>query len=697
VLTFSVLATAEAGTVLRFKTGDVTLADKTSSAFLPGSEGTHNFVVQFKGVITKVDQRLLKATGAKTLRYVPDDALVIRVDANLIPAILKSENVRGVVAFSPDWKLSSDFGPSSIFSASNSISAHIRLFPGAKNSAAVSEISKISGVTVVEAKGRYLSVQIPRRSLSDLAQIESVEWIQTQPVFETMVFDSNTPPDPNSGMGPQTGDYKDLSGTESGTAVMGFKDAWARGFTGRGQILSMADTGLDTGDAATIHPDFNMRIPKGYYKGLYSKSWEDPMGHGTHVSGSIFGSGFQSGGILKGGSFEGSLIPVSMWSPMMSNIMPPNQLSELYLEPHNDGARVSSNSWGTGRDFGSYDSFAAQVDEFMATHPDILLLFAAGNSGVDHDRDGRIDPNSIGSPGTAKNVLTVGASENDVPIMGRQKMHKDMSHGSENWGVEPLASDTLSNNPNGLGVFSSRGPTQDGRIKPDIVAPGTNILSTRSKVPGASPLWGEYNKDYVWAGGTSMATPLTAGAIGVLRQYLVEDRKIADPSAALMKAVIMHTADDMFPGQYGQGGKAAGQELLTTRPNSDEGYGRVDISRATRLSDAMLIDEKTGIATGDVKIYPVKVDGQKTLTAMMVYTDAAATPTASKALVNDLDLVLVNLATNQETSLNDHTNNAEMVSAAVGAGNYEVRVKGLNVPQGPSDGKQPFALVITVR
>jgi hypothetical protein len=194
-----------------------------------------------------------------------------------------------------------------------------------------------------------------------------------------------------------------------------------------------------------------------------------------------------------------------------------------------------------------------------------------------------------------------------------------------------------------------------------------------------------------------MATPLTAGAATLVRQYLIENLKMAQPSAALVKAVLMHTAVDLYPGQYGMVGKDKGQEILTQRPNSDEGYGRVDVSRATDLATAQLVDEKVGLAKDEVKTLRMKVSAAGVMTATLVYTDAAAAPSAAQALVNDLDLVIVDIATGKEKILADRINNAEMLTVPVAAGEYEVRVKGQNVPQGPASGKQPYALVVTVR
>ena len=97
-------------------------------------------------------------------------------------------------------------------------------------------------------------------------------------------------------------------------------------------------------------------------------------------------------------------------------------------------------------------------------------------------------------------------------------------------------------------AFSSRGPTNDGRIKPDVVAPGTFILSTRSRFIAPNHTgWAKFapNKDYFFMGGTSMATPLVAGAIALIRQFLRTKKKIRRPSAALLKATLIHGAERM--------------------------------------------------------------------------------------------------------------------------------------------------------
>jgi hypothetical protein len=254
----------------------------------------------------------------------------------------------------------------------------------------------------------------------------------------------------------------------------------------------------------------------------------------------------------------------------------------------------------------------------------------------------------------------------------------------------------LSDRDDGIAMFSSRGPTLDGRVKPEIVAPGTNILSNRSHIKNASPLWGAYNDDYAWSGGTSMATPLTAGAVTVTRQMLVEKWGVQNPSAAVLKAMIMHSADDLYPGQFGEVGAAKGQELLTRRPNSDEGYGRVNMDNMVKMmSNTIVADDRDGVATNQSETYEFKLNGPGKLYANLVWTDAPGSANASKALVNDLDLILT--GPNGTVSSNDHVNNAEMIETTLPAGSYKLTVKGNNVPAGKNGGRQPYALVFSVQ
>jgi hypothetical protein len=199
----------------------------------------------------------------------------------------------------------------------------------------------------------------------------------------------------------------------------------------------------------------------------------------------------------------------------------------------------------------------------------MVICFAAGNSGSDNNGDGVIDPTSVGSESAAKNCITVGASESNRPEV-------KATYGSlrpSSFPASPITSDAMANNPEGMAAFSSRGPTKEGRFKPDVVAPGTSILSTRSrKALNVPTVFGtSSDAQFFFDSGTSMATPLVAGCVAALRETLVKNGT-PNPSAALVKALLVNGAEDLT-GQYNP--SEAG-----VSPNNSSGWGRVNLANA---------------------------------------------------------------------------------------------------------------------
>jgi hypothetical protein len=249
-----------------------------------------------------------------------------------------------------------------------------------------------------------------------------------------------------------------------------------------------------------------------------------------------------------------------------------------------------------------------------------------------------------------------------------------------------------------MAAFSSRGPTDDGRIKPEIVAPGTDIISVRSSVPNASIGWGIHDNYYVYNGGTSMATPLTAGAATLVRQFYTGVQRLTNPSAALIKATLISGAQDITPGQYGTG---AAREIPESLPNNVEGFGRVDLTNALALNPGQRLafwDAAGGIATGSAIVRTIYVTetapAGSRLAVTLCWTDYPGAVGAGKALVNDLDLEVIapdgaHLLGNGKAVWDRLNNTEQVVVAAPQAGAYQLIVRGATVPQGP----QPYALV----
>lgn len=463
---------------------------------------------------------------------------------------------------------------------------------------------------------------------------------------------------------------------------------------GSGQVVAVADTGFDKGSTTDVHPAFNNRVLKLYSLGRPNRP-NDPDGHGTHVAGSILGDGISSilGGAIRGTAPKAKLIFQSVLDDRGGLGGIPADLNDLFLRPYqDDGARVHSNSWGVPGSNGRYSANSREVDDFVWNHRDFVVCFSAGNDGTDKNRDGVIDAGSVSDPGTAKNCITVGASENDRPsfkFTGGVTKYGQAWPG--NFPAEPIASDPVATNPDGMVAFSSRGPTRDRRIAPDVVAPGSAILSTRSRdVVSPNAGWAKSDDPlYFFEGGTSMSNPLVAGCAAVTREYL-QAQGIAKPSAALVKAMLINGATDMV-GQYIP-------SETGTIPNNSEGFGRVDLARtvdaASQDEEVTFWDENISLETGEEKKIVVSVaPATPLLKVTLVWTDPPG-----EALQNDLDLI-VRAATGQERHGNmaaaslefDRINNVEQVSwDNVPAGDVEILVRAFRTALH----SQSYALVV---
>jgi serine protease AprX len=488
------------------------------------------------------------------------------------------------------------------------------------------------------------------------------------------------------------------------------------GLSGKGEYVAICDTGIDSGDPAAIHPDFKGRlasvtsypITPDFAADVTNPGANDGPadvgdGHGTHVAGSVLGNGSASTSLsnqnpIRGLAYEAKLVFQAVeqevdWKKasdereygrfVLAGI--PADLGVLLKAAYKAKARVHSNSWGGG-DPGAYDSQCEQLDRFVWEHPDFCILVASGNDGTDKDGDGEINPMSVTSPGTAKNCITVGASEN------LRHNFDDETYGTwwpDDYPAAPFSEDPMADDVDQVVPFSSRGPTTDGRIKPDVIAPGTFILSTRSRhIPISEKGWKPFpnSRLYFYMGGTSMATPLTSGAVALLREYFRTRRGVAKPTAALLKAALIAGAT-----------RLPGYAATSALADNQQGFGRVHLDAVVSPkapAKVGFVEVAPGLGTGDLHAFNIKVKSSRApLRIVLVYSDYPG-PT----LVNNLNL-LVTSPTGRHYVGNhaasgvlqmDAKNNVEVIQVKKPhAGAWKVQIVGANVPQGP----QPFAIV----
>ncbi|MBN1314009.1 MAG: S8 family serine peptidase, partial [Anaerolineales bacterium] len=462
-------------------------------------------IVQFNGPITPAEREALDSRGVEILDYLPDFAYVVRMPGATRSTVQALPEVRWVGAYQPAYRLSPELYANLSQPIPNiSIDLVVDVFNGEALDSIVRVIKSLDGVVMDQTQTNWKSkliISLPAGQVLELASIPGVRWIEPAPEWQL---------------------YNDVA-----VGIMNVRDVWnTHGLYGNGQTVGICDSGLDKGSTAPglLHDDFENGSGASRVTAIFDVAGDGNTadtieGHGTHVAGSVLGNGNESGSTpsthtypdtaYAGVAPEAGLVFQASEVYSTGQILVPGDLNVLFAQAAANGADLHTNSWGNPGP-GLYTESSAEVDQYIWDHPDFPILYSAGNEGIDSNADGVVDLTAIGSPGTAKNVITVGASENLRP---------DISWAY--WGylkpsdfpTTPITDDLAADNTDGMAAFSSRGPTQDGRIKPDLVAPGTFIISTKSSVMDEEEDgWGPLNDKYFYMGGTSMSTPLAAGA-----------------------------------------------------------------------------------------------------------------------------------------------------------------------------------------
>ncbi len=638
------------------------------------------YIVQFTGPIKEEWKDDVRAIGGRFEEYIPNFAFIVKLPNNKIDEVRNLPEVQYVGYYEPAYKLHVLVRKALDAKAVSNQKLVVVLHQDADLNTVVDRVKSL-GIKVSEIMEspyqKGFVVDIPSDLIDDLAQMTEIKYMEPR----VRVYPLN---DMSHSM------------TQMGSTDVGDTTVWRHGIRGEGELINVTDSGITTGHWAFYDPAYTIDDWGEYpdhrkvisYKPTVWDWIDDPSNpadsgitfgdesnndyHGTHTSCSTSGLDDPNGGTSNYDGMAkyakivfrdcGGDEATWLWIPWE----PYEMHDSIYNEPAANGQKVliSSNSYGSSSLAGNYTTSSHSLDAFVWDHKDYNLFFSAGNEGS--------NANTISFDASAKNVYAVGASYNDY--------------------VDGLAS------------FSSRGPTDDGRIGVTICAPGSGTSTAYNNIVSADGSTSGAASDYVGMDGTSMACPIAAGNAALVRDYLkqgfypggsaVPENAILNPSAALIKAMMVASAQD-FAGY--------------TAPDPNIGFGRIQLDKVMFFADSgkvalALDDEKTGLMTGEYKEYQFNVStSQDTLKVVLAWNDYPAfyvcdtdTVNPTPTLVNDLDLVVLSPSgtryyPNKLTS-EDRLNPIEMVRVPdAETGIWTIRVEGYNVPVGP----QPYGLVIT--
>jgi hypothetical protein len=624
------------------------VADASPAA---GPVGRRACLVQFADDAPDSARARIARAGGTVVAPISGSAWLVRMDAAARASLAAANGAPWIGDWRPEYKLSDLVAKA----APGPLSMTALLFDDGDEAANAAALAALGATQVKLHHGsvnHLVRFTLDAARAADAAALPDVAWLE---------------PTARDAINNDQAQWATQTGTPNSRRL------WDMGLRGRGQVVMTADSGIrsdhemfiDTTLSITTWGDYpTHRKIIAYMPGSDDPSvkFGDDIGsdyHGTHTAGTVAGNpDATSGAPWSGMAKEAKLYFMDMAGPGSSGTLaPPADLNDLYRPSYTGNAggaaRLSSNSWGNSGSYGHYLLASMQVDQFMWTHPDYLVAFAAGNVGAF---------GTVQAPGTAKDCLTVGAVGNG----------------------------TLSNT---LAGFSSRGPTSDLRTKPEVMGPGDLVTSS---IGSTAHMYATYS-------GTSMATPAVVGTLALMREYLVEGwyptgAPVAangfSPSAALLKAMAIGGARNDVQGY--------------NAPNYTVGWGRLVADDVLYFPGdsvhTLLVDATSGMLDRQYTEYQVQVtDPNKPLKIALCWTDAPGNPASAVQLVNDLDLVVTHngatylgnyfLAGNSGVGGHrDSANVTEVVRvASPGTGLYTVRIEGHSVLQGP----QPFGLCVT--
>lgn len=681
---------------------------------------TTAYIVQFDHTVSTIDLKALEALGAKVSHFVPNRAYAITIEPDKVTELQNLPGVYAVEPYHPYYKMSAEIRQellSGETTADKQEPSEYTLmgFSGADVANSVSATGVEVTRTQNAGKRQVVTIKASTDQLQQILKMDSVQWVE--PTIEMHLMN-------------------DLAARR--LRVPSLRKAHPT-LTGEGVTVGVADSGVDfrhQGFSETpglpTSTGLNTRIAYyGFREGPYTEGLPgDNVGHGSHVAGSILGNGALSETVISAPGSDGPPYMTNQFAGiaprahlvMLEDFNSYTDEEQAQLE-YDHGARIVNNSWGA--DYFEYYTWSAMWDQLVrdadtnsAGDQQLTVFFSAGNAG-NGNADGKgATASTIGTPGNAKNVITMGALEQPRyanNIMG-------IYFGSD---PNPYYSDQHSDSDWQIASYSSRGPATptDLRIKPDLVAPGSFVLSIQSRDTSPDDFaddfsdsdyrFGNVNSgtNYAFFNGTSMATPVGAGSAALVYQYLTNTLSFP-PSPALMKATMIAGAKPVNNLVYGIPAWYENWDII------EDGWGVIDVSRSVdgpriHPSDAVIMLDQTQtqpLQTDETYSQQITMGANEGgLKIVLAWTDKPGTPGNAVQLVNNLDLIVFgpngaiyrgNLFdadgvtsyrfSSPDPAYYDPFNNVEVVNIPGGSGTYTIRVYGNEVADGPQD----YALVV---
>lgn len=696
---------------------DTSSRDRSPLTVNSATASKHTRIIQFGRAIRRGWIDALRATGVEIVSYVPNNAYIIRGDRRELARVAEldaggaadeARPIRWMGRLEPSQKVDPTYSDETLRKSSGAqVEVEIELVDSPESDAIVKALSNAGS-----QPRRFLNLVVIRATLPvdrllEIAAIDEVQFVG--PASTISQHDERSA---QIVAGNLTADQTQ----PSGPGYMSWLAAY--GLDARSDfVVDVTDSGLDRGSTAAsqLNPcflDSTLQSRVAYSLNYATDGFKDDRtGHGTLVASVAGGRGSTSREDAPGYMYGLGMDPYAQLGSSRlfdERGKAPSQINftGMASAAYAAGARVSNNSWGNTSN--TYDSFAQEYDSLVRDaqpstpgNQEMVYVFSVANSG---------SGGHVGSPATAKNVISVAASENYRPE-GVDSCNLD---GQGNIGPDGADSalDILR--------FSSGGPTADGRAKPDITAPGTHVFGAASQSSGffgeglctgpgvfQPPDQAPY---YTWSSGTSLAAPHVTGAASLLRKFFITGNQLLGhrpPSPAMTKAFLINSASYLT-------GENAGGNL----PSERQGWGLVNLTRAFNDSKRVLIDQAQLFTESRQKIeIPGSIaDRSRPLRVTLAWTDAPGS-LIGPAIVNDLDLEIVvggitvyrgnNFAGaySVEGGEPDRLNNVEsiylppdVIPAGV-PGNFIIRVNAANiagdgVPGNETTLDQDFALAV---